>query len=165
MEMGIEEVYKLVTESGKKIETTGNHPYLVKLTEGFVEDKDTQEGSNQNQGGRYLSSIDDLPKVKSVHVENRSRTIARTILNIPSISDLVKRVISIMAIPGATSTTPNQAADKSALIAEATLNKDFRFVLDKETLTSKRLSESNTHVNGTWTKVVYLKEEQGLWIL
>ena len=29
-DMGIQETYQLVTESGKKIRTTGNHPYFVK---------------------------------------------------------------------------------------------------------------------------------------
>ena len=31
MDMGVQEVFELVTKSGRKIRTTANHPYLVKL--------------------------------------------------------------------------------------------------------------------------------------
>jgi hypothetical protein len=31
MDMGYQEVYELETKSGRKIRTTGNHPYLVEL--------------------------------------------------------------------------------------------------------------------------------------
>ncbi len=34
MDMGVQEVFRITTKSGKWIETTGNHPYLVKDTQG-----------------------------------------------------------------------------------------------------------------------------------
>ncbi|MFH1956488.1 MAG: hypothetical protein ABIJ28_02475, partial [Patescibacteria group bacterium] len=59
LDMGVKPIYKLTTESGKTIRTTGNHPYLVKseiqienqsffVTEGFIKENKIAQNKQDN---------------------------------------------------------------------------------------------------------------------
>ncbi|MBU2580085.1 hypothetical protein KKF19_04005 [Patescibacteria group bacterium] len=55
MDMGVKTTFRLTTESGKQIETTGNHPYLVRF--GIIEESDTEHSQNDNAGDNVENNI------------------------------------------------------------------------------------------------------------
>ena len=53
MDMGMQEVYEIVTKSGRTIRTTSNHPYLTLIE------------NNKNVDYSPLTNIENFPKIKS----------------------------------------------------------------------------------------------------
>jgi hypothetical protein len=86
LDKGYQEVYELVTEGGKRTETTGNHPYLVRKEEllgllgGFsVESNIHQQNSNNKQPANNQKSSVEIYKQGFTHSSNPSSNLTATI--------------------------------------------------------------------------------------
>ncbi|NCP47528.1 hypothetical protein GW844_04050, partial [bacterium] len=164
MDKGMQTSYEIITESGKRIETTGNHPYLVRESFGGLrrtflykfDSNNYQSNGNQNQSSGNLSRSHYIPEILGVHFENRSNITANTKNSVLKANDLVKgrklAGLEKSSNPGEIRINPNQAADKLPQIPETTLN--------VESLIFSTLSENNLGVNGVWTKVIDLNVGQ-----
>ncbi|PIX70013.1 hypothetical protein COZ39_04905, partial [Candidatus Roizmanbacteria bacterium CG_4_10_14_3_um_filter_33_21] len=168
LDMGYKTIYELTTETGKRIETTGNHPYLVRTREHSDNNK-TQKNSNQNQGGRNLSSIDKGPEIIDVHFDNLSKTTPNAMNKIANNNDFVKNNKLFVEAAGETKTKPIQAAAKLPQTPDKTrssektsfpesVNPIFSNISTDSSLVNPSKFEKFSRVNGTWVKVVYLKE-------
>ncbi|MDZ7586601.1 MAG: hypothetical protein U0946_02505, partial [Patescibacteria group bacterium] len=150
LDMGTKEIYELTTETGKKIETTGNHPYLARTTAGlFVESNPHQEKDNRQQSAQdhYIST--DIPK--AVHFSNFPSILTTNNKNIvPNVKWNVKDKNSSIVF-GVETVIPTKAVIKAA--AEKLINNPENAFNHGE--------ENNFVINNTlaqWTKVVYLQE-------
>ncbi|PIS22235.1 hypothetical protein COT50_03035, partial [candidate division WWE3 bacterium CG08_land_8_20_14_0_20_41_10] len=155
LDMGVKPVFKLTTEDGRSIRTTGNHPYLVKQNL-FEESEVKQEQSDDRQSesdGRPDINIEDIDFI--VH-NNLLKTNAKPKQNIPSSVSTVKT--SVFSNPllaeklGTIITAPNQPADKLTNNSEKIVNqRGSNFI-------GNNLPNNDAPVNASWTKVIYLKE-------
>src|SRR3989338_4110614 len=62
LDKGIQTVYRLKTDSDKWIETTSEHPYLIRNTKLFVESNVQKQEDNKNKGKSYLGSNINISK-------------------------------------------------------------------------------------------------------
>ncbi|MEK7119445.1 MAG: hypothetical protein AAB889_02890, partial [Patescibacteria group bacterium] len=153
MDMRIQEVFELVTGSGKRIETTGNHPYLVRDL--FKKNNISQQGSNDRQG---KGDNDSGVNINEIDVIFHSNVFSFTAANKNSMAQMRSNVnTKILTQPlrsvklGAIIVTPNQPADTFINKSESADTQTASNVLIENTLT-----KSNSSVNGQWMKVVYL---------
>ena len=84
-----------------------------------------QSTGNPEQSGSYLSTIEYLIKLIRVHIEKWSNAIARTILTIANMSEVVNVPEFKLTNPGVINTTPIQPAARLPEIPESTLKNDF----------------------------------------
>jgi len=105
LDMGIQPVYKLTTEDGKTIRTTGNHPYLVKKKELTVNQSDS--GSSQNgqftpQAGRSFESSQEGQNYPNnftfTHLSDQDNNNAGAFMNIES-EDITKTPVKAQQNP------------------------------------------------------------------
>jgi intein/homing endonuclease len=156
LDMGVQEVYELTTETGKRIETTGNHPYLVRRLSrtsfNQFSGNDNQSNSNQHQSKRNLSAYDNLPKGIGVHFAFLKNQTDKYNDNIPNPSEVVK------TNPGETKINPNQAAAIFWQTPAKEINQKDLSLFEEKSLIDNNLTNEQKQVNGDWIKVVYLKE-------
>ncbi|MBU2578336.1 NYN domain-containing protein, partial [Patescibacteria group bacterium] len=107
LDKGEQEVYELITESGKKIETTGNHPYLVRRQNDLVKStagnfnnqtpgNDRQNNTNNNQPIHSLTflSNQDVNKNNNNSCQNRTPSSSRDQIHyLPPLAKLNEKVI------------------------------------------------------------------------
>ncbi|MFH1280019.1 MAG: hypothetical protein ABII08_00220, partial [Candidatus Beckwithbacteria bacterium] len=123
------QTYKLTTEDGKTITTTGNHPYLVKqqnLLEKFINNNNSQENSNQSQGKRNNNISIKIPKIKTIHNNFLSSLNEISKQSVPNTTSIVNNNISLPPLIGkklgAINTNPYQPADKLIANPDNALN-------------------------------------------
>jgi len=156
LNMGIKPVYKLTTEDGKTIRTTGNHPYLVKtknLLEKFVKNNNSQENSNQSQRKSNNSISVKIPKIKTIHNNFLSSLNEISKQSVPNTISTVNDNISFPPLIGkklgAINTKANQPADKLTANPDNVLNTaSLSFLPENNFIKNKYSTE--------WTKVIYL---------
>ncbi|NCP47473.1 hypothetical protein GW844_03750, partial [bacterium] len=157
LDMGTKEIYELTTETGKRIETTANHPYLARTlgrlgrTLAFKEtESNINQGSgNQNQGESNQSSNINIPNINhNFFFERFFNLKAINKLNIPAnISPVKTKELNGGFNPkklGTINAAPIQPADKLTNKSETT--DDQAGLID---------------INNTlpqWTKVIYLNK-------
>ncbi|TSC85694.1 MAG: Protein containing Hedgehog/intein hint domain, C-terminal domain [Microgenomates group bacterium Gr01-1014_7] len=118
--MGRSTVYKLETEGGKWIETTGNHPYLVLKKELlFVEGNKKQQKGNQDQGKGNLSpNIYIYNQIRQFLAHNTPVNLFNWIANIKQSIASIKLPVNtivfedLLFTAGITNVAANQPADK-----------------------------------------------------
>ncbi|MFH1955656.1 MAG: NYN domain-containing protein, partial [Patescibacteria group bacterium] len=166
LDMGVKPVFKLTTESGKEIRTTGNHPYLVKSSaELLARFLGTFDQSGQNQ--------QDKPQTDNSQNEIKSHQITHNLfLSINNDNDQKNKVTTIpdsniigfrLSRKNGTTTETIDTWASSAQI-EANLS-SWEFVNNGAFFkTNKNISPiknypnifSSQLLNTYWTKVIYL---------
>lgn len=99
----------------------------------------SQGNSNDNQGSRYLGSVENSPKIFSSHHKDLSNLYDSHKNNIPKSNDLVKRSRLLAksfkkSNPGETKIKPNQAAERLPNTLDNTRAHDFLSFLFKRSL-------------------------------
>jgi len=155
LDMGVQPVYKLTTEDGRTIRTTGNHPYLVRSS--LFESDIHKENNNQEQSVKNASAIKNVLNINShfassanlMAINNESIPNGRLVVNRGnnSIKDLTP------AKPGEIKITANQPAERLVSNSERTESRG----LVNNFFISNNITNNNSLVNGQWTKVVYLQ--------
>ncbi|MFZ5366523.1 MAG: phage integrase SAM-like domain-containing protein [Patescibacteria group bacterium] len=159
LDMGVKPVYRLTTEDGRQIRTTGNHPYLVRnwqdlLKESNIKQEQSDYGQTKSNSGSGVN-IENINFVFGAH-NNFLKTNATPKENIPSNTSVVKTNNFLLPFSlaklGTISTTPNQPADKLTNRSD-TIDSQ----IGSTPLIKNNLSEENSFVNAEWTKVIYLR--------
>ena len=154
LDMGTKEIYELTTETGKRIETTANHPYLAR-TKLLKESDIGQQQSNQRQSeSNSHSGVD----IKNVEFFNIFHNLNQDAINNETIANTKSPVnITNLFAPftleklGTINAAPNQPADKLTNKSETT--DDQAGLID---------------INNTlpqWTKVIYLNKGDEIAVL
>ena len=139
LDMGFKEIYELTTETGKKIETTGNHPYLARTS--FSRENEINHSESNHQKSESNLGSDKKP-VNINHFDFTDKTID-------------KYNDSIEANKLAVNT--NGLDEANAAINQPAAKSEKNEVKTKITFDE----EKNLDINNTlsqWTKVVYLQE-------
>jgi len=151
LDMGIQPVYKLTTEDGKTIRTTGNHPYLVRknLNNSNLEDQNNQQKSNNHQGESDDGLSVNIKNINLIfHIYNFLKINANPTETIAPKISAVK--INDLFLPfseeklGTIITAPSQPAAKLTNKSEKIKNHE------ESNLINTNLTQ--------WIKVIYLRE-------
>ena len=147
MDKGVQAVIELVTEDGKKIETTANHPYLVRSAAdragasgrsfglGELDGDISEQNHNQHQGGGDLNISINSPEIEVSHDNFLSSIKARYRNNVPNKMSYVNtKAFLSPAIDqklGAMRTTPYQPAERLTQSPDRTLRNAFGLSFSK----------------------------------
>ncbi|MCG2702052.1 hypothetical protein L6273_02795, partial [Candidatus Parcubacteria bacterium] len=167
LDMGVKPIYRLTTQDGKSIKTTGNHPYLVRTpTRTTLPGRISKKSDiSQKTNNHYQSKSDNHSNIK---VNNINHNYSPNFLNlkaittntIPNSASVVKIAKSIekgaSEKAGTIKLAPNQPAERLINKSESVVNKaGSNFInnnLTKNNFSVKWPAMSNTN----WTKVIYL---------
>ncbi|MBM3209447.1 hypothetical protein FJZ40_04115, partial [Candidatus Shapirobacteria bacterium] len=156
LDMGVREVYELITESGKRIETTGNHPYLARrLFSGkFSKEDKSQENHDQSYSPTDIYLSRQIGKINHSFSKISSSLTANVIDTIPSNRESVKTENSLTVSGRIRRPDPTLVNT-----AESTLSWEGRNAIEKPI--NESVEESKNIVNrlakSKWIKVAYLK--------
>ncbi|PIP88361.1 hypothetical protein COW80_00760, partial [Candidatus Beckwithbacteria bacterium CG22_combo_CG10-13_8_21_14_all_01_47_9] len=150
LDMGRKEIYELTTETGKKIETTANHPYLART---LTENDNSQKNGNQGQGKSDSNIGINSPKINAAHSNFLSSLNVSSKQNVPSNKSIVNIKTSEKFLKpeklGTINTAAYQAADKLTVNPDNVLNTAFQSLPVKDSFINANISQ--------WTKVIYLR--------
>ena len=145
LDMGFKEIYELTTESGKKIETTANHPYLARAATG----ENNKNQSNHNQSANDIESFqwanDNVHNFTSLNKEMLTNQQRKVNINPTNVKNKF---------------APSTLVNTGAIIEPKNINPKLENISAVPS-TWRDLSLNKTLINNnispTWTKVIYLK--------
>jgi len=159
MDMGIQKTYLLITETGKQIRTTAEHPYLVRGKElpDQLQSNESQEESYHDNTKSNLSSNIDIFKINlslgfSNHANLLNRYAAINEIIPPAILPVNNQnlILDLLAPKGTINAAPNHPAAKLT-------NSSDRMFKNRESI-SPTLSDDILTVKPKWLKVSQIKK-------